>query len=94
MDDETSKLAAYPLETVEAIRVAGPVVRGLLLDRGLILGPTEDEPPPPMKPTLLVEAGNEFEFWLLERWLAAVRVPGWLESPAGKRMRALWEHVR
>ena len=94
MAADNGALAAYPLAAVEALRVAGPVVRGLILDHGLIIGPTEEEPPAPMQPTMLVEVATEFEFWLLERWLAAIRSPGWRDSPAGKKMRARWERER
>lgn len=67
----------YAPEAVEALRVAGPVVRGIILDRGVVLAPTP--------------ADRGFEAWLIEKWRREIGSEAFRATAEYEYLRAEWE---
>ena len=67
----------YTPEAVETLRVAGPVVRGLVLDRGVVLAVNDPR--------------GTFEGWLVEKWLREIRSEAFRETAEYEGLRAQWE---
>ena len=76
-------LVGYPPEAIEALRVAGPIVRGLILDNGVMLAP--GGPPEPPAPDIA------FEQWLIERWLRDIRSEAFRQSADFQYLQGEWE---
>jgi hypothetical protein len=91
----------YTPEVVETLRVAGPVVRGIVLDNGIVLegqslGAAADE----RLGSASLALGNvsdspltEFERWLMERWLRQIRSEGFRKTADWEYLRAEWERT-
>lgn len=69
----------FTSEAVETLRVAGPVVRGIVLDNGIVLAPTATQR----------EGG--FEAWVIAKWLREIRSEGFKRTAEYEYLRAQWE---
>lgn len=79
-------LVGYPPEAIEALRVAGPIVRGIILDNGVMLGIGAPEPAP--------APDSAFEQWLIERWLRDIRSEAFRQSADFQYLQGEWERGR
>ena len=73
-------LYAYTPEAVEALRVVGPVVRGIILDGGVVVAAQEPE--------------RSFEAWCVERWRREIESEAFRATAEYEYLRAQWERER
>lgn len=81
-------LIAYPLAAVEALYVAGPIVRGLILGNGIALDARDEDENNDYMAWLV---SNDFEAWLVQRWLKHIRSETFRDSAEYAMLRGEWE---